>query len=100
MVDSLLDRRTLRRGKRVYLEVLGNLIEQYESKAHPMAPVSDVKMLRHLIEAKGVSQTQVSRSHGNRRVHDFGGSQGQAFIEPALARARALFSVSPNVFAF
>ena len=47
-----------------YLEVLGDLIEQYESEAHPIAPVSDVEMLRHLIEAKGVSQTEVSKATG------------------------------------
>ena len=62
MVDSLLDRKDLAAEEEDYLEVLGDLIEQYESEAHPIAPVSDVEMLRHLIEAKGVSQTEVSKA--------------------------------------
>ena len=64
MVDSLLDRRDLAPDEEDYLEVLGDLIEQYEGEAHPMPPVSDEEMLRHLIEAKGVSQTEVSKATG------------------------------------
>ena len=82
MVDSLLDRKDLASEEEDYLEVLGDLIELYESEAHPIAPVSDVEMLRHLIEAKGVSQTEVSKATGIVRFHDFRGSQGQAFLEP------------------
>ena len=79
MVDSLLDRRDLAPEEEDYLEVLGDLIERYEGEAHPMAPVSDAEMLRHLIEAKGVSQTEISSGHGNSGLHDFRDPQGQAF---------------------
>lgn len=37
MVDSLLDRRDLVQGEKDYLDVLGDLIERYESEAHPIA---------------------------------------------------------------
>ena len=81
--------------------MLGDLIEQYESEAHPIAPVSDVEMLRHLIEAKGVSQTEVSKATG---IVD-------STISEVLKGKRSLnrhhigilsryFSVSPDVFAF
>jgi len=77
------------------------LIERYESEAHPMAPVSDAEMLRHLIEAKGVLQTVVSKATG---ITD-------STISEALSGKRALnrghigklaryFGVSPDVFAF
>jgi HTH-type transcriptional regulator/antitoxin HigA len=52
IVDSLLDRGNLAPGEEDYLDVLGDLIERYEGEAHPMAPVSDAEMLRHLIDAK------------------------------------------------
>jgi HTH-type transcriptional regulator/antitoxin HigA len=55
MVDSLLDRRDLAPEEEDYLDVLGDLIERYEEESHPMAPVSDSEMLRHLIEARGFS---------------------------------------------
>jgi len=101
MVDSLLDRRDLAPEEEDYLEVLGDLVERYESEAHPMAPVSDAEMLRHLIEAKGVSQTAVSKATG---IAD-------STISEALSGKRALnrshigklaryFGVSPDVFAF
>ncbi len=101
VVDSLLDRRDLAPEEKDYLEVLGDLVEQYESDAHPMAPVSDAEMLRHLIDAKGVSQTEVSKAAG---IAD-------STISEVLTGKRSLnrkhigalaryFSVSPNVFAF
>ena len=101
MVDSLLDRKDLASEEGDYLEVLGDLIEQYESEAHPIAPVSDVQMLRHLIEAKGVSQTEVSKATG---IAD-------STISEVLKGKRSLnrhhigilsryFNVSPGVFAF
>jgi HTH-type transcriptional regulator / antitoxin HigA len=101
MVDSLLDRKDLALEEADYLEVLGDLIEQYESEAHPIAPVSDVEMLRHLIEAKGVSQTEVSKATG---IAD-------STISEVLRGKRSLnrhhigklvkyFHVSPDVFAF
>jgi HTH-type transcriptional regulator / antitoxin HigA len=62
MVDTLLDRRDLSAEEEDYLDVLGDLIERYENDAHPMPPVSDADMLRHLIEAKGVSQTEVAEA--------------------------------------
>jgi HTH-type transcriptional regulator/antitoxin HigA len=101
MVDSLLDRQNLSPEEEDYLEVLGDLVERYESEEHPLAPVSDAEMLRHLIEAKGVSQTQVSSATG---IAD-------STISEVLKEKRSLnrnhigklakyFNVSPDVFAF
>jgi HTH-type transcriptional regulator/antitoxin HigA len=44
--------------------VLATLIEQYEEKQHPMPPVSGAEMLRHLIEARGVTQVEVATNTG------------------------------------
>ena len=101
MVDSLLDRPDLTPEEEDYLDVLGDLIERDESEAHPMAPVSDAEMLSHLIEAKGVSQTEVSSAT---EIAD-------STISEVLAGKRHLnrghigtlaryFQVSPTVFAF
>src|SRR5258707_7212361 len=61
MVDELTDRNDLVAGERDYLDVLSDLIERYESEAHPIQPVTDAVMLAHLIEAKGVTQADVAR---------------------------------------
>jgi HTH-type transcriptional regulator/antitoxin HigA len=45
-----------------YLDVLSDLVEQYEDIHYPMGPVSDAAMLQSLIEAKGITAEQVSRA--------------------------------------
>ena len=101
MVDSLLDRKDLASEEEDYLEVLGDLIEQYESEAHPIAPVSDMEMLRHLIEAKGVSQTEVSKATG---IADSTISEvlkgKRSLNRNHIGKLAQYFNVSPDVFAF
>ncbi len=101
MVDSLLDRRDLAPEEEDYLEVLGDLIERYEGAAHPMAAVSDTEMLRHLIEAKEVSQTEISAATG---IADSTISEilkGKRRLNRShIGKLARYFNVSPGVFAF
>ena len=60
VIDSLVDRGDLDRDESDYLDVLGDLVEKYEGQAHPMAPASDAEILRHLIEARGISQARLA----------------------------------------
>ena len=101
IIDSLLSQKTLVADEEDYLDVLSDLVRRYESEAHPMAPVSDAELLRHLTEAKGVSQTDVSQATGI----------AVSTICEVLAGKRALnrnhigklaryFQVSPEIFAF
>lgn len=64
VVNGLVDRPSLSRAERDYLEVLGRLVQEYEAKHFPMPEVSDDRMLRHLMEAKKVNQTEVARGTG------------------------------------
>lgn len=64
VIDRLLDQKSLLSEERDYLDVLSGLVERYEKERHPMPPVSDAEMLRHLIEAKNVTQAQVARATG------------------------------------
>lgn len=64
VVDELLDQKDLAPEERDYLDVLSSLVERYEKEQHPMPPVSDAQILRHLIEAKNVAQVQVARATG------------------------------------
>ncbi len=101
MVDSLLDRRDLAAEEQDYLEVLGDLVEQYESEAHPMPPLSDAAMLVHLIEAKGVSQRQVSGATGIADSTISEVLKGKRHLNRShIGKLAKYFSVSPDVFAF
>ena len=64
VIDALLSRPSLKREEQDYLEVLGDLVEAYETEAHPLGPVSDADLLSHLIEARGVSQSEVAGATG------------------------------------
>ncbi len=101
MVDELVDRVNLGIDEQDYLDVLGDLIERYESEAHPIPSASDAAMLAHLIEAKGVTQADVARA----------GRIAESTISEVLAGKRKLnrtqigklaqyFHVGPTVFKF
>ena len=81
------------------IEVLSTLIEDYESREHPMPRLSPSQMLAHLLEARGVKCAEVAKATGI----------GQATLSSVLAHRRGLskanvlklasfFNVSPVVF--
>ncbi|PQO41948.1 type II toxin-antitoxin system HigA family antitoxin [Blastopirellula marina] len=61
MMDQLLANGELSSGEEMYLDALSDLVSAYENQHHAIAPASDADMLRHLMEAKGVSQIQLHR---------------------------------------
>jgi len=101
VVDELTDRDELGEGEADYLDVLGDLIEKYEDEAHPIAGVTDAEMLRHLIEARDVTQARLAAETGI----------AESTISEVLAGKRGLsrhnigvlsgyFHVSPAAFSF
>jgi len=101
VINSLLDRDQLDADEDDYLDVLSDLVEKYEFLHHPIESVSDAEMLRHLIEARNLSQAQVATDTGI----------SESTISEVLAGKRGLsrrnvgllarfFRVSPAVFSF
>ncbi|MEW4530332.1 helix-turn-helix domain-containing protein [Maioricimonas sp. JC845] len=64
VMDRLLARGTLSRGEELYLDALSDLVAAYEDDHYVIPPASDADMLRHLMEAKGMSQAELHRSTG------------------------------------
>ncbi len=66
IINELLDRDRLDAGEDDYLDVLSDLVERYEDKAHPIPTddLTEAEMLQHLIEARGVKQVDVARGAG------------------------------------
>ena len=64
MLDVLLARAELGEDEKDYLDILGGIMERYEDEAHPLPPITDVDMLRHLIEAWGLTQAKVAAGTG------------------------------------
>jgi len=61
VMDRLLANGRLDQGQAIYLEALSDLVASYEDEHYAIEPASDADMLRHLMEAKGITQTQLSR---------------------------------------
>src|SRR5262245_51722837 len=64
MIDGLLARGELDAGEALYLDALSDLVAIYEDAHYPIAPASDAAMLRHLLEAKNLTQAELHRRTG------------------------------------
>jgi HTH-type transcriptional regulator/antitoxin HigA len=64
VMDRLLAKAALDDGEAMYLDALSDLVASYEDDHCPIEPASDADMLRHLMEAKGVTQAKLSRATG------------------------------------
>jgi HTH-type transcriptional regulator/antitoxin HigA len=61
VMDRLLTKGKLDAGEEMYLDALSDLVATYEDAHYVIEAASDADMLRHLMEAKGVTQTEVHR---------------------------------------
>lgn len=64
VLDNVSSREGLDDGEEMYLDALSDLVGAYEDIHHPIEPSSDANMLRHLMEAKGMSQADLHRETG------------------------------------
>ncbi len=64
MIEALMDRPKLTRGEAEYFDVLADLIVAYEKKVYPIARLSEAEMLRHCLEARGLTQAQAAAETG------------------------------------
>ncbi len=81
------------------LELLSTLIVDYESRAYPDGDVAPGEMLAHLIDARGVTKSQVAKATGIGRAAISSAIAGHRGISKANAvTLAAYFHVSPAVF--
>jgi HTH-type transcriptional regulator/antitoxin HigA len=64
VMDILLARGALNEGEETYLDALSDLVGAYEDEHYGIECASDADMLQHLLDAKGVTQAQLSRDAG------------------------------------
>ncbi len=103
MIDELMSRKRLDADEEGYFDVLSDLVEQYEEKHHAIDTdsVSDADMLRHLIEAKRVTQAEVSRVTGIAPQTICEILAGKRTIPRfKIGRLARYFHVDPGVFSF
>lgn len=64
VMDRLLAAGEMNDGEEMYLDALSDLVAVYEDEHHAIRPASDADLLRHLLEAKGITQAQLSQATG------------------------------------
>jgi HTH-type transcriptional regulator/antitoxin HigA len=64
MIDRLTNKKKLDGGERAYLDALCDLVVVYEDHHHVIPMASDSDLLRHLMEANGVTQNQIHKDTG------------------------------------
>lgn len=101
VIHELIDQETRSAAEDDYLDVLSDLVDQYEEAYYPMEKVSDADMLAYLMEVQGRTQTDVAR----------GAKIAASTVSEVLSGKRKLnriqigklaryFRVEPGVFAF
>src|SRR5262249_8694672 len=101
VIDSLIDRPSLSADQKDYLHVLSDLVEAYEEEHYPIRQVSDDRMLRHLIEVRGVSQTEVAKGTGIANSTISAVLKGTRHLtREQIGQLAKYFHVEPVVFIF
>jgi HTH-type transcriptional regulator/antitoxin HigA len=100
VMDELLAKAELEDGEEMYLDALSDLVATYEDEHYPIAPASDADMLRHLMEAKGATQAQLSRDTGISKSTISEVLAGKrAFSRQMIRKLSAYFRVDVSVLA-
>jgi HTH-type transcriptional regulator/antitoxin HigA len=100
VMDRLLRREELDSGEEMYLDALSDLVACYEDAHHPIEPASDSDMLRHLMEAKGITQSELSRETGipKSTISEVQSSK-RPFSRQLIRKLAAYFRVDARVLA-
>ncbi|HEY5315179.1 MAG TPA: helix-turn-helix domain-containing protein [Pirellulales bacterium] len=100
VMDRLLTKGKLDAGEEMYLDALSDLVATYEDVHYPIEAASDAEMLRHLMEAKEVSQIQIHQQTGIPKSTISEILAGKKPFSKAIIRTLAdYFKVSPGILA-
>ena len=101
VIDELLDRESLSTPELDYLDVLSDLVENYEDAAVPMKHVDDAAMLRFLLQSKDVKQSLAATESGIAESTISEVLAGKRKLNRAqIGRLARYFHVEPGAFAF
>ncbi len=100
VMDQLLAKSKLDDGQELYLDALGDLVAAYEDIHYAIAPASDADMLRHLLEAKGISQEQLSQGAAIAKSTISEILAGKKrFTRQVIGKLSLFFNIPPGVLA-
>ena len=99
IVESLMKKPRLTKAEGKLLDLLAKLIDDYEETIYPTPEVPPARILKHLIEAKGTTQAELSRQTGVSRSTISEVLKGKRAISVENAfRLAEYFHVAPSLF--
>jgi antitoxin component HigA of HigAB toxin-antitoxin module len=99
-MDGLLALGDLDRGRETDLDAPSDLVATYEDAHHPIGPATDADLLRHFLEARGVTRAELGRQAGIPRSSISEVLAGEEpFTRPMIRKLAADFGVDGGVLA-
>lgn len=98
VADALLDRDDLSADEEEYLAVLGALIEAYEEEHVPIPPARGIDVLRHLMEARSMAQSDLVPLLGTKSIASEVLSGKRRLALAHIQRLSTFFRVPADVF--
>jgi HTH-type transcriptional regulator/antitoxin HigA len=101
VIDELLDQGQRNTAEEAYLDVLGTLVEAYESVHYPEPDVSDAAMLQSLMESRNLTQSAIAKGAGIAlsTISEVLSGKRQ-LTRSQIGKISRFFKVDPGVFSF
>lgn len=100
VMDEILKTPRLKKGAIEYLDALSDLVMAYENTHHGIPAASDADMLRHLMETRKVTQTELHKATGIAISTISEVLSGRRrFSKDMIGKLAAFFGVSKGVLA-
>lgn len=101
LIHQLVDQDALSEPEQDYLDVLSQLVEQYETKTIPMRPLTDADMLRSFVDSHRLSQAEIARQTGIAESTIASVIAGKRQLSRKhIGKLAGYFGVSPALFSF
>ncbi len=100
VLDRVLTKSRLTKGELEYVDALSDLVLIYENTHHAIPAPSDADLLQHLLEARGITPTELHRLTGvaNSTISAIlSGKRG--FAKETINRLAAYFQIDKGFFA-
>lgn len=95
VLDELSDRDKLDAGERAYYLALGDLVDVYENKVYPIDDATPLELIKHLMLANELKQTDLLAEFGSKSlVSDFLSGK-RDLSKTQIEKLSKRFSISP-----
>lgn len=100
VLDELSDQDKLDAGERAYYLALGDLVDVYESKVYPIEDATPLELIKHLMQANDLKQTDLVAEFGSKSLISDFLSGKRDLSKTQIDKLSKRFSISPAALLF